>query len=63
MNIEELRSEAKKLVQKDEERLVYRSCWECNGAHEHLKKYSHESLIYCFDCGKFWYKETDVTEE
>jgi hypothetical protein len=31
-----------------------RSCWECNGAHEHLRDADY--LIWCFGCGKFWFK-------
>ena len=29
-----------------------RSCWECNGAHEHLKKVN--SLHYCWECCRYW---------
>lgn len=29
-----------------------RSCWECNGAHEHLKKVNF--LHVCFSCGRYW---------
>jgi ribosomal protein L37AE/L43A len=29
-----------------------RTCWECNGSHEHLKHVS--GLFSCFDCGR-WY--------
>lgn len=29
-----------------------RSCWECNSAHEHLKKVN--ILHTCFSCGRFW---------
>lgn len=31
---------------------LLRSCWECNSAHEHLKKVNR--LHYCFSCGKYW---------
>lgn len=29
-----------------------RSCWECNAAHEHLKKVN--TLHQCFECGRSW---------
>jgi ribosomal protein L37AE/L43A len=29
-----------------------RSCWDCNGSHEHLKNVS--GLFTCFSCGR-WY--------
>lgn len=31
-----------------------RSCWECNSAHERLKKVDY--IIFCFECGRLWYK-------
>ncbi len=36
----------------DEGEPALRSCWECNGAHEHLKDVT--SLHVCFGCGRFW---------
>lgn len=33
---------------------VLRSCWVCNPAHKYLKK--AEYLIWCFECGKIYYK-------
>jgi len=29
-----------------------RSCWECNGAHEHLRTVNF--LHACFECGRYW---------
>jgi hypothetical protein len=29
-----------------------RSCWKCNGSHEHLKKVN--KAHYCFECGRNW---------
>lgn len=31
---------------------VLRSCWECNPAHEYLKKVNW--LHYCLGCGRYW---------
>jgi hypothetical protein len=41
--------------------LPNRSCWNCNSAHEHLKK--AEYPIECFDCGHIYYKGVDLTEQ
>lgn len=37
-----------------------RSCWNCNSAHNHLKKANY--IICCFDCGIFYYKGKPVIE-
>jgi len=37
------------IVEDNEERL--RTCWECNPAHEHLKKVN--TLHLCFECGRY----------
>lgn len=33
---------------------AYRSCWECNPAHEHLKE--AEMPILCNSCGNWFFK-------
>lgn len=33
-----------------------RSCWECNSAHERLKKVN--ALHLCFACGRYWIGDT-----
>ena len=45
-------SEYNKRTKNDEPAL--RSCWNCNSAHEYLKKADY--IIWCFDCGKMYYK-------
>ena len=44
---------------------AFRSCWECNAAHEHLKQVN--TLHLCFSCGKRWvfdkFLESFYTEE
>lgn len=44
--------------------LVFRSCWNCNSAHEHLKK-GKDFIICCFECGKLYIegKELVIEEE
>jgi hypothetical protein len=34
----------------DEDEPIIRSCWVCNGAHEHLKK--HTGFHICYACGR-----------
>lgn len=57
-SINAARKKAMPLIQKKQFEL--RSCWNCNPAHEHLK--THE-LICCFECGHWFYKGIDITEE
>lgn len=59
-NIEELRKEAMKLIKKDLKCWVYRSCWNCNGAHEHLKR--SKFVIFCIECGNCFFKGVKITE-
>ena len=47
-------SEAKTILERMEGKTpTMRSCWYCNGAHEHLKSYD-DTPIMCFACGG-WY--------
>lgn len=59
--LKQLRDEAKKLLKKSHDNLTMRSCWKCNGAHEHLKESLY--IIMCFECGHFYYKGRDITEK
>lgn len=60
MNREEARAKVKRLLkEKGADAVEVRSCWNCNGAHDHLK--THE-LIKCYECGRWYYKGIDVTE-
>lgn len=56
-----LRAEAKKLIKKDIENLAMRSCWNCNGAHEHLKEADYV-IVCAMGCGHYYYKGVDITE-
>lgn len=40
------------IIKFEEGEPAFRSCWECNSAHEHLKKVN--SLHNCFSCNRFW---------
>jgi hypothetical protein len=37
-----------------------RSCWNCNGAHEFLKKVDYP--FDCFECGNIYFKGIKITE-
>jgi len=60
MNIKEARRKAKAMLKKDPTCYAWRSCWKCNGAHEHLKE--AEYPINCFACGHWYYKGIDITQ-
>lgn len=38
--------------------MYLRSCWNCNPAHEHLKKSSY--IVGCFICNKYYYKGKEI---
>lgn len=57
MDINKLRIEAEKAFR--DGNYAFRSCWECNEAHEHLKEADY--LIECFGCGKYFFKGVDIT--
>ena len=59
MGIEELRKEAIAKIKENEDYLCFRSCWNCNGAHEHLKE--ADFVISCYECGKYYFKGIDIT--
>ncbi|MEJ2248082.1 MAG: hypothetical protein P8Y97_00295 [Candidatus Lokiarchaeota archaeon] len=40
-----------KIIKRD---ITIRSCWNCNSAHEHLKR--SNKVIICFICGGLYYK-------
>lgn len=54
--IDKLRKEAIKYP------IVWRSCWNCNPAHEHLKK-EDKCVILCLECGRYYFRGEDITED
>jgi hypothetical protein len=36
-----------------------RSCWDCNAAHYHLR--DTDFVIWCFCCGRYLYRGTNIT--
>ena len=40
------------IYEADEGEPALRSCWLCNGAHEHLK--DTDFLHFCILCGRYW---------
>lgn len=58
--LDKLRQEARTLMKESPDNLAMRSCWNCNPAHDHLKK--AEYVIICaFGCGHYYYKGVDIT--
>jgi len=65
IKIEKLRKEAEQWAKDNPEggifgHFISRSCWNCNSAHEHLKKADYP--IQCFDCGHIYFKGVQLTE-
>jgi hypothetical protein len=60
--LDKLRKEAKALLKENPDNLAMRSCWNCNGSHEHLKKLDYV-IVCAFGCGHYYYKGQDITEE
>ncbi len=59
IKIEELRKEASEWLKKNPGEFAFRSCWECNPAHDHLKKADY--VINCFDCGHWFWRGKDIS--
>ncbi len=57
----EARKEATVVLKKDAGDYSMRSCWKCNGAHEHLKELSHP--LCCFECGEWYFKGINITKK
>lgn len=59
IELETLREAAKRKVEKDE--CAFRSCWNCNAAHEYMKEW--DTVISCFECGHWYFMGVDITEK
>lgn len=55
--LDKLRIEAESAYRNGE--YAFRSCWDCNAAHEYLKEVDY--LIECFGCGRYLFKGVDIT--
>jgi hypothetical protein len=53
-NLDKLREVAKT------KEIAWRSCWNCNPSHEHLKK-EKGCVILCIECGHYYYSGVDIT--
>lgn len=53
----------REIQEKTGKEIVFRSCWNCNSAHKHLKK-ENDFIIYCFECGTLYNngKELNIKE-
>jgi len=61
-NIKKLKKEAFKLMEESEDNVTWRTCWNCNPAHERLKSVDN-AVILCLNCGHWFFKGIDITEE
>lgn len=59
--VDKICKEALDILKKDRANFAWRSCWKCNGAHEHLREADY--IINCFECGHWYYKGIDITEK
>ncbi len=59
--LKETREEARKILEKDRTNFAWRSCWNCNSGHEHLKEAGY--IINCLECGHWYYKGIDISEK
>lgn len=57
----ELHAEAIVLYARDPDAIAMRSCWNCNPAHRHLRSTTDRCIIFCFDCGRYYFKGIDIT--
>lgn len=55
----EAREKALRLM--EDGHLAFRSCHECNSAHEHFTL-DEDCVILCFGCGRYWLGSWDITE-
>lgn len=51
VDLAEYRERARVLLA--EHKVTFRSCWECNSAHEHLKE-GEDVVLLCFGCGNYY---------
>jgi hypothetical protein len=56
----EAQEKALEILKKNKTDYAFRSCWKCNPCHKHLKKVD---LLRCFNCGHWYYKGIDITED
>lgn len=59
--LEEARSRAEAILESgDVDKMMLRTCWNCNGAHFHLAE-ADNVILRCFGCGRFYIDGIDIT--
>lgn len=54
------RTLAKQWLKNNNNDVIFRSCWKCNSAHEHLKKADY--VFNCMmGCGHWYFRGVDIT--
>lgn len=61
--LKEARKNVLELIKKNKDKLILMSCWQCNYAHLYFleKGLMKDCVLNCFGCGKFYYKNIDIT--
>jgi hypothetical protein len=59
--VERTRRLAENLLTAHPEALALRSCWNCNPAHEYMKR-NDDYVISCPWCGNFYFQGVDITD-
>lgn len=59
MTREEARAKANQWMRDNNNALAFRSCWNCNSGHEHLRNADY--VIWCFECGRYFFGGVDIT--
>lgn len=60
--LEEARSRAEAILESgDVDKMMLRTCWNCNGAHFHLAE-TDSTILRCFGCGRFYIDGIDITD-
>lgn len=59
-SIESLREEAREAMKAGN--VALRSCWQCNGAHQHFLDRTDDCVIRCFACGRIYWRGVDLLD-
>lgn len=56
-----IRETATQFLKDNPDSLAMRTCWVCNEAHIHMIDTTDEYVLHCFACGRWYFKQTDIT--
>lgn len=61
MTKEEARAKADQWMRDNKNAFAMRSCWNCNSSHGHLRNANY--VIWCFECGHYFFNGIDITSD